>query len=197
MVRTGKPVIVEDAPSHPLLEDVRASVEARGIVRNIAALPLTGAGQGAGRAAAAPQRRPGAFNPREIEFLTTVAHATAVAFRNVRRLESVRGQREKEKTARIAAEERAAELKRYEAYFDHLSDGIAILDARACVLSLNPAGLAHARRRRRSEARGPPRQRAHQPHRRRAAARRALLGVAAARCAPTSTCTRAPWPAAS
>ena len=71
-----------------------------------------------------------------------MAHATAVAFRNVRQLERIRGQREKEKSARIAAEERVAEMKRYAAYFDHLSDGVAILDARACVLSLNPAGQA-------------------------------------------------------
>jgi PAS domain S-box-containing protein len=140
VLRTGKPVIVEDAPSHPLLEDVKASVAARGI-RNLAALPLVVESRVQGvlllrRATTGP------FNPREVEFLTAVAHATAVAFRNVRQLERIRGQREKEKSARIAAEERVAEMKRYAAYFDHLSDGVAILDARANVLSLNPAGQA-------------------------------------------------------
>ncbi len=140
VLRTGKPVIVEDAPSHPLLEDVKATVTARGI-RNLAALPLTVRGQVQGimllrRCTVGP------FNLREVEFLTTVAHATAVAFRNVRQLERIRGQREKEKSARIAAEERVADMKRYAAYFDHLSDGVAIVDARACVLSLNPAGQA-------------------------------------------------------
>ena len=44
VLRTGKPVIVEDAPSHPLLEDVKATVAARGI-RNLAALPLAVGGQ--------------------------------------------------------------------------------------------------------------------------------------------------------
>jgi len=140
VVRTGKPVILEDAPSHPLLEDVRETVAAAN-VRNIAALPLSVGGKVLGVLLLRRGAERGAFNPREIEFLTTVAHATAVAFRNVRRLESVRGQREKEKSARIAAEERAAELKRYEAYFEHLTDGIAILDSRACLISLNPAGL--------------------------------------------------------
>jgi len=140
-VRTAKPVIVEDAPSHPLLEDVKDHVAARDI-RNIAAMPLIVRGKVLGVLLLRRSSDQGAFNPREVEFLTTVAHATAVAFRNVRRLESVRGQREKEKTARIAAEERAAELKRYEGYFEHLSDGVAILDSRACVLSLNPAGQA-------------------------------------------------------
>lgn len=137
-IRTGAPVIVEDAPSHPLLEDVRESVTAQGI-RNLAALPLVVRGQVQGvlllrRGTGAP------FSPREIDFLTTVAHATAVAFRNVRQLERIRGEREKEKTARISAEEQAAQLKRYASWFDHLSDGVAILDARACVLSLNVAG---------------------------------------------------------
>lgn len=139
-VRTGKPVILEDAPSHPLLEDVKETVAARGI-RNIAALPLAVRGQVQG-VLLLRRSTVGPFNMREVEFLTTAAHATAVAFRNLRQLERVRGQREREKSARIAAEERAADLKRYAAYFDHLSDGVAILDARACVLSLNPAGRA-------------------------------------------------------
>ncbi len=140
VLRTGKPVIVEDAPSHPLLEDVKATVAARGI-RNLAALPLAVRGQVQG-VMLLRRSTVGPFNPREVEFLTTVAQATAVAFRNVRQLERIRGQREKEKSARIAAEERVAEMKRYAAYFDHLSDGVAILDNGACVLSLNPAGQA-------------------------------------------------------
>ena len=46
-----------------------------------------------------------AFTPREVDFLATVAHATAVALRNARLLASERGQTEREKSARIAAEE--------------------------------------------------------------------------------------------
>lgn len=140
VLRTGKPVIVEDAPTHPMMEDVKATVAARGI-RNLAALPLAVRGQVQG-ILLLRRSDGGPFNPREVEFLTTAAHATAIAFRNVRQLERIRGQREKEKSARIAAEERVAEMKRYAAYFDHLSDGVAIVDARACVLSLNPAGQA-------------------------------------------------------
>ncbi|MGV3623149.1 MAG: GAF domain-containing protein, partial [Archangium sp.] len=140
VLRTAKPVIVEDAPSHPMMEDVKATVAAQGI-RNLAALPLAVRGQVQG-ILLLRRSDGGPFNPREVEFLTTAAHATAIAFRNVRQLERIRGQREKEKFARIAAEERVAEMKRYAAYFDHLSDGVAIVDARACVLSLNPAGQA-------------------------------------------------------
>lgn len=57
-----------------------------------------------------------------------------------RLLESLRRQTEREKEARIVAQQRAAELQRYEGYFAHVSDGIAILDGRGHVLSLNPAG---------------------------------------------------------
>ncbi len=140
VVRTGKPVIVEDAPTHPLLEGVQTQVAARGI-QNIAALPLQVRGKVLGALLLRAAARRGAFSAREIAFLTTVAQATAVALRNARHFETIRGQREKEKTARIAAEERAEELQRYESYFAHFSDGIAILDSKACVLSLNPAGL--------------------------------------------------------
>ncbi|MCA2978145.1 MAG: PAS domain S-box protein [Myxococcaceae bacterium] len=138
-VRTGKPVIVEDAPSHPLLEDVKESVRARDI-RNIAVFPLSVGGRVLAVLLVRRSSERGAFNPREVDFLTTVAHATAVAFRNIRQLDRERGRRELEKTARLAAEERIEELGRYASYFAHLSDGVAILDSRACVLSLNPAG---------------------------------------------------------
>lgn len=138
-VRTGKPVIVEDAPSHPLLEDVKESVKARNI-RNIAAFPLMVGGKVLSVLLVRRSSVRGAFNPREVDFLATVAHATAIAFRNIRQLDRERGRREQEKTARLAAEERVHELGRYASYFAHLSDGVAILDARACVLSLNPAG---------------------------------------------------------
>jgi len=138
-VRTGQPVLVEDVPTHPLLEGVKSQVAARG-VHAIVALPLSVAGKVLGvlllRASAdRPQ-----FEQREIDFLATVAHATAVALRNARLLETERGQTAREKSARIAAEERAAQLQRYESYFASMSEGIAILDEKACVLLLNPAG---------------------------------------------------------
>jgi PAS domain S-box-containing protein len=141
VVRTGKPVIVEEAPSHPLLEDVKESVARQGI-RNIAALPLLVQGRVLGVMLLRRFQARGAFSPREVEFLTAVAHAAAVAFRNVRALESVRGQQEREKQARLEAEQRAMALKRYERYFAHLTDGVAIIDERACVVSLNPSGVA-------------------------------------------------------
>lgn len=138
VLRTGGPVIVEDAPSDPLLEDVKDSVAARGI-RSLAALPLVVRGRVEG-VLLLRRSTGGPFSPRELALLTTAANATAVAFRNLIQLERVEGQRDTEKSARIAAETRAADLKRYAEYFQHLSDGVAILNVEARVLSLNPAG---------------------------------------------------------
>jgi PAS domain S-box-containing protein len=138
--RTGLPVIVEDASHHPLLEGVQSEVAARGI-HTLAALPLQIRGEVRGvlllRASGGDRRT---FAPDEIEFLKTVAHATAVALRNASLLQSVRGQTEREMSARIAAEAKAASLETYHLFFANVREGVAILDDRACVLSLNPAG---------------------------------------------------------
>jgi PAS domain S-box-containing protein len=137
-LRTGAPVTVADAPNHPLLEGVHPQVSAAG-VHAIAALPLVvqGAVTGVFLVRGSGKRPP--FSPGEVEFLATVAHATAVALRNAKLVQTVRGQTEVEKTARIAAERRADALQRYAAYFAHVSDGIAVLDGQSRVLSLNPA----------------------------------------------------------
>lgn len=138
-VRTGRPVVVRDAPSHPLLEGVKSEVAARGISA-IAALPLPIRGEVRGVLLLRADGRRRTFSPREIDFLTTVAHATAVALRNASLLRTERGQTEREKTARLAAEEQAAALRTYHRFFDSLSEGVVILDDKACVLGLNPAG---------------------------------------------------------
>jgi PAS domain S-box-containing protein len=140
-LRTGGPVTVADAPSHPLLEGVHPQLIAAG-VHAIACLPLVVQGAVTGVLLVRGSGRRPPFSPTEVEFLTTVAHATAVALRNARLVQTVRGQTEVEKTARIAAERQAAALQRYAAYFAHVSDGIAVLDAQGRVLSLNPAGAA-------------------------------------------------------
>ncbi|MCP3099718.1 PAS domain S-box protein [Myxococcus sp. K15C18031901] len=142
VMRTGRPVVMEEAPTHPLLGDVeRRAVAARGI-HAIAALPLPVRGQVRGVLLLRAAGRRRTFTPREIDFLTTVAHATAVALRNASVLQTVRGQTEAEKTARLAAEEQAASFKPYQLFFANVSEGVAILDDKASVLSLNPSGAA-------------------------------------------------------
>jgi PAS domain S-box-containing protein len=141
VLRTGGPVTVSDAPNHPLLEGVHPQVSAAG-VHAIAALPLVVQGAVTGVFLVRGSGRRPPFSPEEVEFLATVAHATAVALRNAKLVQTVRGQTEREKAARIAAEHFAATLQRFAVYFAHVSDGIAVLDGTGKVLLLNPAGAA-------------------------------------------------------
>ncbi len=138
-LRTGLPTVVEDVPSHPLLEGMHERVVAAG-VRSIAALPLSVQGKVLGVLLVRGSGARPAFTSAEVNFLATVGHATAVALRNARLLESVRGESQREKSARLIAEQKAAELQRYQAFFAHVSEGIAILDGNGRVLLLNPAG---------------------------------------------------------
>jgi len=140
-LRTGHPIVVDDSPSHPLLEGMHERVAAAG-VRSIAALPLSVQGRVLGVLLVRGSGDRPAFSSAELNFLATVAHATAVALLNARLLEAVRGESAREKSARLVAEQRAAELQRYQAFFAHVSEGIAILDGNGRVLLLNPAGAS-------------------------------------------------------
>jgi len=130
-VRTGQPVVVHDVGSHPLLGPVKEAVRKRGIAA-LAAVPLAVQKRTLGVLLLRASNG-GNFQPHEINFAWTVAHATAIALRNARMLEGLRGQAEK-------AEAQVAELARYEEFFQYVSDGIAILDESGAVASLNPAG---------------------------------------------------------
>ncbi len=131
-VRTDVPVVVEDVGSHPLLGEVKEMVAQRGIA-SLAAVPLTVQQKTLGvlllRSSAGVR-----FSPQEISFAWTVAHATAIALRNVRMLEGLRGQAEQ-------AEAQVAELARYADFFQYVSDGIVILDKNGKIISLNPAAV--------------------------------------------------------
>ncbi|MFN7134400.1 MAG: GAF domain-containing protein, partial [Myxococcales bacterium] len=130
-IRTGRPVVVDDAASHPLLDQVKEAVAARGI-SSLAAVPLTVREKTLGVLLLRASEGRRTFRPREINFAWTVAHSTAIALRNARMLEGLRGQAEK-------AEAQIAELARYQEFFRHVSDGIVILDAAGCVVALNPS----------------------------------------------------------
>ena len=156
VVRTGQPVVVENAPNHPLLEGVHSAGGRPGHPRHRRAARCPSAGRCAECSCSGASGRRRTFAAREIDFLTTVSHATAIALRNASVLENVRGQTEREKSARIAAEEQAAALRTYRLFFANVGDGVAILDDKASVLSLNPAGRVPPGHLGRAGARAPP-----------------------------------------
>jgi PAS domain S-box-containing protein len=133
VILTGRPVIIDDARRHALLDPVRAQIEGQRITA-IAVIPMACEGEMVGVVFIRSRTRSG-FTAREVGFLSTVASAAAVALRNAGRIQSERRQR-------VAAEREISALRRYEEFFSHVNDGMAVLDESGRVLSLNPAGCA-------------------------------------------------------
>jgi PAS domain S-box-containing protein len=133
VMQTGRPLVIDDAQAHPLLDPVRDSF----VVRKISAIvvvPMTCNGTVAG-VLFVRSRTHGGFTARETRFLCAVASVSAVALRNAGRFQSERRQR-------VAAERELSQLRRYEDFFSHVNDGMAVLDDQGRVLTVNPAGCA-------------------------------------------------------
>jgi PAS domain S-box-containing protein len=130
---TGRPLVIDDAQAHPLLDPVRARLADQKISA-IAVVPMACDGAVAGVLFIRSRTRCG-FAGREVRFLSTVASAAAVALCNAGRIQSERRQR-------VAAERELSLLRRYEEFFSHVNDGMAVLGEDGRVLSLNPAGCA-------------------------------------------------------
>jgi PAS domain S-box-containing protein len=140
VLQTHKPLVIDDARRHPLLDPVREAVDKQGISA-VAVVPMVSEGDVVGVLFLRAMAR-SAFAPREIGFLSIVANATAVALRNAQLVGRVQTERSQEVAARVAAEREVHQLRRYEEFFSHVSDGMAVLDEDGKVLSLNPAGCA-------------------------------------------------------
>ena len=130
---TGSPLVIDDALRHPLLDPVRARLEAHE-AGAIAVVPMASEGLVVGVVFVRSAQR-GGFQKRDMSFFSSVASAAAVALRNAGRVQLERRQR-------AAAEREVLQLRRYEEIFSHVSDGMAVLDEAGHVLSLNPAGCA-------------------------------------------------------
>ncbi|HYY51263.1 MAG TPA: PAS domain S-box protein, partial [Myxococcales bacterium] len=133
VMQTGRPLVIDDAQAHPLLDPVRERLAVRKISA-IAVVPMTCNGAVAGFLFVR-SRTHGGFSARETRFLCAVASVSAVALRNAGRIQSERRQR-------VAAERELSQLRRYEDFFSHVNDGMAVLDDQGRVLSVNPAGCA-------------------------------------------------------
>lgn len=136
-LRTGRAVVVEDAERHPLLDPVKDAVSAAGM-GTMAVLPLALEEEILGvlflRASAAEAGR--SFSVRELDFAAAVANATAVALRNARSVAVIRSRVEQ-------VEAHASALQQYAEIYEHVSDGIALVDAaQGIIRSANPAALA-------------------------------------------------------
>jgi len=106
VLQTRKPLVIDDARRHPLLDPVREVVDKQGISA-VAVVPMVSEGDVVGVLFLRAMAR-SAFAPREIGFLSIVANATAVALRNAQLVGRVQSERSQEVAARVAARARSA-----------------------------------------------------------------------------------------
>ncbi|MCC7536829.1 MAG: PAS domain S-box protein, partial [Deltaproteobacteria bacterium] len=137
VVRTRKPLTIEDVATHPVLDGVRADVS--GLVRSsLTVFPIVYEERAMGVLFLRAAESRGALTEREIGFCATVANATAVALRNARILQSLRDQTQQITFARAEAERRLETLRPYADFFAAAADGMAVLDSEGRLLFANP-----------------------------------------------------------
>ena len=138
-IRTGLPVLIDDAPAHPLTAPFADKLTTRG-VRAIAVFPVTWRG----RAIAAVTLRkstPGAAHvgARGVEYARIITSIVAGHLRNGAVMESLRDQTHRLSRARFEAERRLRGIESLRAHFDASDDGVVILDEQSRILFVNRA----------------------------------------------------------
>lgn len=136
VLRSGEPLLIDDATTHPILDRVRGEAQSR--FRSMFLLPIVWQEQVLGvlfLRAATPGRE---VADREMGFCRIVANATAIALRNARVMQSLRDHTQQVTFARFEAERRLRSLERYADLFRSSADGIGVVDADAKLLFANP-----------------------------------------------------------
>jgi PAS domain S-box-containing protein len=132
VVREGQPIIIEDAPGHPLF----ASAEARGWqVQAVAGFPLKRAGRIVGVFTIAFVR-PHAFTPDELRVLGLLADQAAIGIVNARLVEGL------EEEVAIRTGEIRAEQEKSEAILRSVGEAIALIDLDMRIQYVNEAYTA-------------------------------------------------------
>jgi PAS domain S-box-containing protein len=135
VMRSGQPLVIENAATDPLFDVVRAELPADA-VRSLAILPITYEERPMGvlflRA-----REQVRIGEHELSIARTVANATAIALRNARVVKRLRDRTERVIFARFKAERRLRMLKRYAAFFESAADGILVTDTDGQILFSN------------------------------------------------------------
>jgi PAS domain S-box-containing protein len=137
VLESGKPLVVEDAATHPLMEIVRTAGQAKTAFSSLCILPILYESRPMG-VLFLRTRRAGAFDEHAIALCQTIASAMAIALRNARVLQSLRDETEQVTVARFEAERRMRALQRYADFFDSSADGIVVIDDDGHLLFSNP-----------------------------------------------------------
>ena len=137
VLRTREPVCIDDAHTHPLLDEVRDGLRGSPFA-SLTLFPIVYEDRTMGVLFLRAARR-AALSERELNFCRIVSNATAVALRNARILQSLRDQTQQISFARHEAERRLRTLQRYADFFTSAADGMFVADAEGRLLFANPS----------------------------------------------------------
>ncbi|MBX3184375.1 MAG: PAS domain S-box protein [Polyangiaceae bacterium] len=140
VLATGKPLVIQDATSHPLLEVVRRE-DTPITFASLTLVPLTHEGRALG-VLFLRSKIPGAAFEQELETVRTLANATALSLQNARVLKSLRDETEQSTHARVEAEQRVQQFQRYADFFESAADGMVVIDGQGKVLFANSQARA-------------------------------------------------------
>lgn len=130
VLRTGAPLVIGDAQSHPLFGELDAVPSA---FRSRVIVPIAHDGEPLGVLFLRAQERR-SFSSREVALCCTVASAMAIALSNARRFQDLR-----EQTQQVAteAERKVRSLQRFADFFEGSADGMVVVDAHGSLLFSN------------------------------------------------------------
>jgi PAS domain S-box-containing protein len=139
VIKTGTPVLIDDAPIHPLMESVADKIANRG-VRGLVVVPVHWRNRSLG-VVTLRKPTPGVSHlaGRGIELARMVISTIAAHLRHGVILESLRDRTHKISRARFEAERRLRGIESLREHFDASDDGVVILDEVSRILFVNRA----------------------------------------------------------
>ena len=136
-LRTRRPLTINDASTHPVLDGVRGDI-GHTELSALSLFPIVWEEQAIGVLFLRARAERGELSRREMHLCQMVAGATAVALRNARVMQSLRDHTQQITFARFEAERRLRQLKRYADLFASAAEGIAVVDGEGCLRFANP-----------------------------------------------------------
>ena len=139
VVRTGRPLMIEDARSHPLLADVREQI-VRLDFCTLFVLPVTYRSEVIGTLMLRTAREY-TFADDEIRFCQMVANLSAAALKNAHLYEQARNESRELREAKQIIEKELQEKAIYESLFEHASEGLMAITSTGEAVFVNSGGL--------------------------------------------------------
>lgn len=139
VLESTEPLIVEDAPHHPLLREVASLIAARGL-GSLLVFPVPVDGGPRGALLFRRTEAQADASAARLAFGRVAAATLGLALSSVRFREAIREQTNRIFAARLAEERRIRTLERIRDLFESSSDGTVVLDSEGRVVFLNRAG---------------------------------------------------------